>query len=97
MNPNYQMILKSFVEGCALSGIFTMSLPLNSVTHFHLHPSLHGNHPKIILLLKYLSVKSNNEIFAMPDSRLGNYEWQAMQSLVDDRNIIIKKLIKVLV
>ena len=33
----------------------------------------------------------------MPDSRLGNYEWQAMQSLVDDRNIIIKKLIKVLV
>ena len=44
---------ESFSEECALSGIFVMSLPLNSVRHIHLHPSLRGNHLKIILLLKY--------------------------------------------
>ena len=51
--PDYEMILKSFVEGCALSGIFAISLPLNSVRHLHLHLSLPGNHLKVILLLKY--------------------------------------------
>ena len=39
------------------------------------------------------------EIFATPDSRLGysnhsREEWQAMQSLVDDKSIVIKKVVK---
>ena len=33
MHPNYKMILKNFAEGCALSSIFVMSLPVNSVRH----------------------------------------------------------------
>ena len=51
--PNYELVFKSFAEGCALSGIFVMRLPLNSVRHLHLHPNLCGNHLKVILLLKY--------------------------------------------
>ena len=48
-----EMISNSFAEGCALGGIFIMSLPVNSVRHLHLHPSLRGNHLKVIFLSKY--------------------------------------------
>ena len=51
--PELRNDFEEFVEGCALSDIFAMSLPLNSVRHLHLHLSLRGNHLKVILLLKY--------------------------------------------
>ena len=52
-------------------------------------------HPSLELNLSEIE----NEIFAIPDSRLGysnlsREEWQAMRSLADDRRIVIKKVDK---
>ena len=49
-------------------------------------------HPSLEVFLSEIE----KEIFAIPDSRLGysnlsREEWQAMRSLADDRNIVIKK------
>ena len=68
MNPNYEMILKSFVERCTLNGTFVMSLPLNSVRRLHLHP---WKPPKGYPSLEVFLGEIEKEIFAIPDSRLG--------------------------
>ena len=63
MNPNYEIILKSFVEGCALSGIFAMILPLNSVRHSFTSKSLRKppkGHPSLEVFLS----KIEKEIIA---------------------------------
>ena len=63
MNSNYEIILKSFVEGCALSGIFAMSLPLNSVRHSFTSKSLWKppkGHPSLEVFLS----KIEKEIIA---------------------------------
>ena len=104
MNQNYEMTLKSFVEGCALSSIFAISLPLNSVRHFRyiqvfVETTQRSSFSWSIFMWKNLS-EIEKEIWAIPDSRFGysnlsQEEWQDMQSLAEDRSIVIKKPDKV--
>ena len=59
-------------------------------------PKFSWKPPKGHSSLEVFLSEIEKEIFAIPDSRLGysnlsQEEWQAMRSLADDRNIVIKK------
>ena len=96
MNPTYEITLKNFAEGCTSGGISVMSRALKfsetpSFTPKSLWKPPKG-HPSLVVFLNEIE----KDIFAIPDSRLRysnllREEWQAMQSLADDRSIVIKK------
>ena len=64
------------------------------VTYLYLNQNLVVNHLKVTLEVFLSQVQ--NELFKLPEadikySNLSREEWNAIRSLADDRNVIIKK------
>ena len=86
----------SFVEEWESNGIFEMNLHKILVRHIILEWSLHGKSPKGHPNLEVFLSKIEGKLFKVIEapwnySNLTKEEWQVIQSLADDRRIVIKK------